>query len=66
MLELNIEYRDRMIHLKVPDNQSIQVIPCQITTAIPFKLDVCQQKNKYCCLFLKDKKKTRKNVFSKY
>ena len=29
MLELNIEYRDRMIHLKVPDNQSIQVKPRQ-------------------------------------
>ena len=25
MLELNVEYRDRMINLKVPDNQTIQV-----------------------------------------
>ena len=26
LLELNVEYQDRMINLKVPDNQTIQVI----------------------------------------
>merc|ERR1719495_2105651 len=42
LLELNVEYRDRMINLKVPDNQTIQVVKdlLQAETNIP----PCQQR----------------------
>jgi len=42
MLELNVEYRDRMINLKVPDNQTIQVVKdlLQAETSVP----PCQQR----------------------
>jgi len=41
LLELNIEYRDRMIHLKVPDTESIKVVKTllQNETGVP----PCQQ-----------------------
>jgi len=37
LLELNIEYRDRMIHLKVPDNETIKVVKdlLQAETNVP-------------------------------
>jgi len=41
LLELNVEYRDRMIHLKVPDNESVKTVKTllQNETGVP----PCQQ-----------------------